>query len=209
MDVGKYIKSLRTESGMTQEQLGELVGVKKAAVQKWESGMTQNLKRTTIQKLADIFNVSPAAFVGNEVEPSIYDKYDNIQPIRLTKKYPLLGDIACGQPLYCEESGFVECSDDIDADFCLICKGDSMINARIYDGDIVFIKSMPTVENGQIAAVSIDNEATLKRVYYYPDKNKLVLTPENPEYEPLVYVNEELNDIRILGKAVKFLSSIR
>ena len=122
MDVGKYIKSLRTESGMTQEQLGELVGVKKAAVQKWESGMTQNLKRTTIQKLADIFNVNPAAFVGNEVEPSIYDKYDNIQPIRSTKKYPLLGDIACGQPLYCEESGFIECSDDIDADFCLICK---------------------------------------------------------------------------------------
>lgn len=207
MNVGKYIKALRSEKGMTQEQLGELVGVKKAAVQKWESGKTQNLKRTTIQKLADIFMVNPATFVSDDFEP--YSEYDNIYPIGATRKYPLLGKIACGEPIYSEQDGFIECTDDINADFCLICKGDSMINARIYDGDIVFIKACPIVDNGQIAAVSIDNEATLKRVYYYPQQKKLILNPENPEYEPLVYVGEELNDIRILGKAVKFLSNIR
>ena len=94
------------------------------------------------------------------------------------------------------------------ADFCLKAKGDSMINARIFDGDIVFIKQMPMVENGEIAAVIIDNEATLKRVYYYPEKHKLILNPENPAYEPLVYINEELDTIRILGKAVCFMSSL-
>ena len=84
-----------------------------------------------------------------------------------------------------------------------------MINARINDGDIVFIQSCEIVDNGQIAAVSINNEATLKRVYYYPEKNKLVLSPENPKYEPFVYTNEELDDIRILGKAVMFLSLVK
>ena len=83
-----------------------------------------------------------------------------------------------------------------------------MINARIFDGDIVFIKQMPMVENGEVAAVIIDNEATLKRVYYYPEKHKLILNPENPAYEPLVYINEELDTIRILGKAVCFMSSL-
>ena len=97
---------------------------------------------------------------------------------------------------------------DIDADFCLTAKGDSMINARIYDGDIVFIKKMPIVDNGDIAAVIIDDEATLKRVYYYPEKNKLVLQAENPKYEPFVYLNEELEQIRILGKAVYFMSKL-
>ena len=84
-----------------------------------------------------------------------------------------------------------------------------MINARIFNGDIVFIKACEEVENGEIAAVSVDNEVTLKRVYYYKDKNKLVLNPENPGYEPFIYTNEELNDIRILGKAVMFLSMVK
>ena len=97
---------------------------------------------------------------------------------------------------------------DIRADFCLTAKGDSMINARINDGDIVFIRQMPMVENGGIAAVIIDNEATLKRWYYYKDDNKLMLVAENPKYEPLIYMNEELNTIRCLGKAVYFMSAL-
>ena len=84
-----------------------------------------------------------------------------------------------------------------------------MIGARILNGDIVFIKEMPMVNNGEIAAVIIDNEATLKRVYYYPENGKLVLQAENPKYEPLVYIGEELNQIRILGKAVAFQSDIK
>ena len=97
---------------------------------------------------------------------------------------------------------------DINADFCLKAKGDSMTGTRILDGDIIFIKQMPMVNNGEIAAVIIGDEATLKRVYYYPEKQKLVLQAENPKYEPLVYIGEELNEIRILGKAVAFQSDI-
>lgn len=140
---------------------------------------------------------------------NLFEKYPNIIPVPEMRKVPLLGAIACGEPIYREENEWIRLPNNIHADFCLRCEGDSMINARIFDGDIVFIQACQTVDNGQIAAVSIDNEATLKRVYYYPDKNKLVLNPENPAYEPFVYTDEELNDIRILGKAVAFLSGVR
>ena len=99
-------------------------------------------------------------------------------------------------------------SDDISADFCLVAKGDSMSGARIYDGDVVFIKKQPIVENGEIAAVIIDNEATLKRWFYYPENQKLILSPANDKYEPFVYVGDELNDIRCLGRAVCFMSKL-
>lgn len=84
-----------------------------------------------------------------------------------------------------------------------------MINARIYDGDIVFIRKQPIVENGEIAAVIVGDEATLKRVFFYPEKSKLVLNAENSKYEPLVYVGDELNQIRIIGKAVAFQSDVK
>lgn len=86
--------------------------------------------------------------------------------------------------------------------------GRDQTGKRIYDGDIVFIREMPLVENGDIAAVIIDDEATLKRVYYYPDQAKLILNPENPAFEPLVFLGDELNEIRILGKAVYFMSAL-
>ena len=122
----------------------------------------------------------------------------------------MLGDIACGEPIYASEDreSYIMAGTDINADFCLRAKGDSMIGARILDGDIVFIKKAPTVNNGEIAAVIIGDEATLKRIYYYPQKGKLILQAENPKYEPLVYIGEELNEIRILGKAVAFQSDV-
>lgn len=135
--------------------------------------------------------------------------FDNLFTIE-KKKIPLLGDIACGKPIYADEDreSYVIAGTDINADFCLRARGDSMIGARILDGDIVFIQHMEMVNNGDIAAVIIGDEATLKRVYYYPEKGKLVLNPENPKYEPLVYVGEELNEIHILGKAIAFQSDV-
>lgn len=207
MKVSEYIKTLRTQKGISQEELGKIVGVQRAAVQKWESGATQNLKRTTIQKLAEYFNVNPAGFIDDDLTNSLFT-YENIHPIQI-KKIPMLGEIACGQPIYANEDyeTFVEVNSDIKADFCLIAKGDSMINARIFDGDVVFIKSQPDVENGEIAAVIINDEATLKRVYKYP--NRIELRPENPTHEVQDYEGEKLNEIRILGKAVAFQSYIR
>ena len=123
-------------------------------------------------------------------------------------RFPLLGEIACGEPIFAQEDRetFLIADAEIAADFCLLARGDSMIGARIYDGDAVFIRSQPMVENGEIAAVIIDDEATLKRVYYDKTNAILQLVPENPAYSPLVYVGAQLDSIRILGKAVGFMS---
>ena len=167
-------------------------------------------KQDKLAILSEALHVNEPWLMGyDDVSRDDIYKYPNIKPVSL-KRYPMLGAIACGEPIFAEEDKehCIMADMDIEADFCLTAKGDSMINARINDGDVVFIKEMPIVDNGEIAAVIIGNEATLKRVYYYKEQNKLVLNPENPKYEPLVYVNDELNEIRILGKAVYFMSAL-
>lgn len=137
-------------------------------------------------------------------------KISNIHPVEL-KKIPLLGEIACGEPIYASEDreSYIMAGADIQADFCLIAKGDSMTGARILDGDIVFIRKQEMVEEGEIAAIVIDDEATLKRVYYDSKNNIIQLVADNPAYKPLVYQGDELNMIHILGKAVAFQSDVR
>ena len=211
MTIGKRIKDLRTSLDMTQDELAKLTGYKsRSSIQKIESG-ERDITQSTIAAFAKALKVTPSVIMGweenneNNTAPD-YSNIKGIMPLPEMRKVPLLGAIDCGEPIYREEDEWISLPNDIKADFCLRCQGDSMIDARINDGDIVFIKACPEVENGQIAAVSIDNEVTLKRVFYYPEKNKLVLYPENKAYEPFVYMNEELNDIRILGRAVVFLS---
>jgi len=212
MTMGERIKEARIRKGYSQTELAQLLGYKsRSSINKIEVN-EREIPKSIILKLSEILDVTPAYLMGWESSNSLdnlMERFDNIRPIKL-KKFPLLGEIACGKPIFADEDreSFVMADMDINADFCLTAKGDSMINARIQDGDIVFIKEMPMVDNGEIAAVIIDDEATLKRVYYYPEKNKLVLQAENPKYEPWVYVNEELNEIRILGKAVYFMSNL-
>lgn len=134
----------------------------------------------------------------------------NLIPLRLMR-YPVLGEIACGTPIFAEEDqegGYVTAAETT-ADFCLIAKGDSMIGARIFDGDEVFIQQTDMVENGRIAAVVVDNEATLKRLFYYPDEDRLELRPENPKYHPLTFTGEELNHVHVLGLAVAVQGKVR
>ncbi len=132
----------------------------------------------------------------------------NIIPLPTMKKVPLIGTIACGEPILAEENieSFINMPEEVGATFALKCKGDSMINARIFDGDIVYIRQQPDVENGEIAAVLIGEEATLKKVYKYP--NRIELRAENPTMKPLEFEGEAINSIRILGKAVCFISRI-
>ena len=203
MNIGDYIKKLRTENGYSQEELGALLGVQRAAVQKWECGTVKNLKRETIKKLSEIFNVPPSSFIDTD-----YMSYDNIISLPKMNRIPLVGTIACGTPVLATQNldGEVTVPENINADFALRCKGDSMIDARIMNGDIVYIRQQPTVENGEIAAVLIDDEATLKRVYI--SDNTLTLVACNSKYQPFVYTGEQLSQIRILGKAVGFTSTI-
>ena len=210
--IGDRIKSLRESKGYNMRQMASALNLPYTTYVNYEKGAREPNSEQLIL-ISKYFGVSIDYLMGRtdvpfteETSENIFEKYPNIQPLPEMRKVPLLGAIACGEPIYREEDEWISLPNDIKADFCLRCQGDSMIDARINDGDIVFIKACPEVENGQIAAVSIDNEVTLKRVFYYPEKNKLVLYPENKAYEPFVYMNEELNDIRILGRAVVFLS---
>ena len=215
MTIGEKIKQARIDKGLTQEELAEKLGYKsRSSVNKIETG-GRDIPRSQIKRIAEILDVSPISLLGFEDEKptdpltELTAQFDNIKPVQL-KRFPMLGEIACGEPIWADEDheSYVMADMDIKADFCLRAKGDSMINARIYDGDIVFIKEMPIVENGDIAAVIIDNEATLKRFYYDKENNYLQLIAENPLYKPLVYRNEQLDQIRVLGKAVYFMSAL-
>ena len=208
LTIGEKIKRLREKHGLTLEQVGAAVGVGKSTVRKWETGMIANMRRDKIASLAAALHTTPAYLMGWEEDET--QQYPNIQPIEV-RRFPVLGEIACGQPIAMNDDRelYVTAGAGIRADYVLICHGDSMTGARIYDGDIVFIRRQPSVENGQIAAVGIDDDATLKRVYWYPDRGILILKAANPDYEDMIYSGEELDHVHILGLAVAFQSDVR
>ena len=197
------LRALRQERGLSQQKLSELLHISKSSINMYERGEREP-GFETLQALASFFEVDLDYLLGN----SPYKNKD--QWSRATgnrQRLPVLGAIACGQPIFANEEREWICADPgLQADFCLYARGDSMVGARIFDGDLVFIRKQDTVENGAIAAVVIDDSATLKRVYYYPKEGTLSLHAENPQYPPLVYTKEELNRIHILGKAVAFQS---
>lgn len=207
MTIGKRIKSRREQLGMTQENVAKIVGVAIQTIYKYENEIVTNIPLDKLEKIAVALQTTPSSLMGWESNEIDFEKYG----LKLVEKkqFPMLGKIACGKPIYCNEEyeSYVEASADINADFCLIAKGDSMINARIFDGDVVFIREQPTVNNGEIAAVVHDDEATLKRVYIQPDR--IILRAENPLYTDIIFEREEMNHVRILGKAVAFMSCVR
>ena len=200
--------------GMRASELAKRTGLSKARISQYVHGKFIP-KSDAILTIAEVLGVSELWLKGKtaSMEPALNTPIpcpENVSPLRLCR-YPILGEIACGAPILAVEdpdAGYVTAA-ETNADFCLTAKGDSMIGARIFDGDEVFIQQTDLVENGEIAAVVVDGEATLKRVYYYPEEEKLILSPENPAYEPLVFVGRELADIRILGRAVAFQAKLR
>ena len=205
------LRELRHERGLTLDALAELVGTSKQTVQRYETGVIANIPKEKVEALALALGVAPALLMGwdgAEAEPM--PRGVRSMASVSVKTLPVIGAIACGKPILATESheSFVVADSKLDADFCLYAQGDSMTGARILDGDIVFIRSQAAVDNGEIAAVIINDEATLKRVYYYPEDEKLILSPENPRYAPLVFIGKELENIKILGKAVAFQSRV-
>ncbi len=212
MNVGQRIKLRREQLNMSAEELGNKIGKAKTTIYRYELGQIEKLPTSVLEAVATALMTSPSYLMGWTDDPNIREQttqFNNIFPIQ-TQRIPMLGDIACGKPIFANEEreSYVQAGMNIKADFCLTARGDSMIGARIHDGDIVFCRSQTMVDNGEIAAVIIGEEATLKRVYYYPEKKKLVLQAENPKYEPFVYVGSELDEITILGKAIAFQSDI-
>ncbi len=208
MEIGKRIKILRSKFGLTQEELAAAAHTTKQTIHKYETGIISNIPASKIKLIADRLETTPAYLMG-WADESISYNFDNILPMPSFVKKPRLGTIACGDPILAEQNidAYDDVPDTIHCDFTLHCKGDSMVDARIMDGDIVYIRQQPTVENGEIAAVLIGDEATLKRVYLSPGTVNLV--PCNPKYAPMVFTGDKLNDIRILGKAVGFTSVIK
>lgn len=218
MTLAERLKNERKKIGLSQTEFADKLGMNARTYASYERG-ERDISTAVLLNICKTLNISSDVLLGNDLTyeenndisalPVLMEKYPNIKPIKL-KRFPMLGEIACGEPVFADEDKehYVMADMDIHADFCLTAKGDSMVNARIYEGDIVFIKEMPIVENGDIAAVIINDEATLKRVYYYREDGMLQLVAENPKYKPLVYQGEELNHIRILGKAVYFMSAV-
>lgn len=198
------IKSRRTELGLTVEELAHKMGYKdKSSISKIENGKA-DIPQSKIAAFADALQTTPAYLMGWEEQPE--PKKPTIppgfEPMPKMKKIPLIGAIACGEPITAEQNieKMVDVPENIRCDFSLTCHGDSMVDAGIHDKDVVYIRIQPEVENGEIAAVRIDGEATLKRVYYSP--GTLTLMPANPAYAPMIYTGPQLEEVHIEGKAV-------
>lgn len=206
IDLYSNIKKRREELRMTQTALAEKTGyADKTMISKIEKGLI-DLPQSKIILFASALQTTPRELMGWD-DASI-PSYPNIRPIA-KKRYPVLGSVACGKPIYMaeEKEVYVDTTTDVKADFILIAKGDSMTGARINDGDLVFVRQQPEVENGDIAVVAIDDEATLKRFYKYNDM--ILLKAENPDYKDMVFTPEDHKEVRVLGKAVAFQSDLK
>ena len=195
--------------GYSQKEIANYLGVSPGVVSGWRSGRLLSWEKYIV-KLATMLGIDPVALVDENYQKSAPDlPAPNLSLLPRTRKVPLLGSIACGEPILAVENieDYVSVPDNIDCQYTLICKGDSMINARIFDGDIVYIRQQDDVDDGDIAAVLIGEEATLKKVQKFP--GKVVLRPCNPMYDSMVYEGDALRDLRIIGKAVAFTSVIR
>lgn len=201
------IKQRRQELNMTQKELADLTGYKtKGAISRIENG-ERDLSQSQITTFAKALKTSESYLMGWTDELIVSEDrslYNIIIPDKLTK-LPILGEIACGDPIFAEENyqGYFIADSNIKADFVLIANGDSMIDANIFHGDLVFIKKTPVSENGRIVAVLIDNEATLKRITYANDK--IILQPANKNYKPIIL--DERNDVSIIGEMVGIYQS--
>lgn len=210
MELRDVLAKLKTENGLTTELLSRLSGVPKGTLNKLLNGETRNPTGATLKKLADALNCPVELLYPHDAEnPQGFVYLKNAQDILPIKRraVPMLGEIAAGKPIYADETAeLIFCDDSIHCDFALTVRGDSMIDARIHNGDTVFIRAQEDVDDGDIAVVVLNDEATLKRVYHM--KNGLQLLSANPKYAPMVYTLDECDSIRILGKAVGFQSRL-
>ena len=204
------LKSLRREKGWSQQRLADELDLSKSSVNMYERGEREP-GFETMEAIADLFNVDMNYLYGRTdikiadpivLAPKKPTILPGFEPMPKMKKIPLIGAIACGEPITAEQNieKMVDVPENIRCDFSLTCHGDSMVDAGIHDKDVVYIRIQPEVENGEIAAVRIDGEATLKRVYYNP--GTLTLMPANPAYAPMIYTGPQLEEVHIEGKAV-------
>lgn len=201
---GSRIKEAREKIGMSQTDMADRIGVSKQTLYKYENDIITNIPSDKIEEISALTGVSPAYIMGWETNqlPSEVIKLQ-------TKNLPILGSVACEKPIFDPSDGVqIKVPSSFHADFGLYARGDSMIGADIHDGDLVFFIQQSMVDNGQIAAVFIDDEVTLKRVYYQKGE-RLVLQAENASVPPIVIEGSDLNSVHIVGRAIAKQSIVK
>lgn len=202
MTFGEKLRAARKEKRLTQRELAQKIDAAHNSISNWENDQNSP-DPETIQHLCWALEVQPNYFFMDD--DKVIPQADNIFPLPAMKAWSVLGATACGEPIHRElEHETVLAPADVKADFVFRCVGDSMINARIFDGDTVFVRFCD-VQDGDIAVVRVGDEYTLKRVYRGPDY--LELRAENPTY-PTKIIRGEQEDAEIIGKAVYFLSQV-
>lgn len=200
MTFGEKIKLLRLTRGLTLEQVGDIVGVGKSTVSKWETGDIANMRRDKIAALADALGVSPGYLMGWEQDTILLEGQD--ASALAAKRIPIIGDTAAGQPIIANREYDEYIDVPIDGrrfDAAVRVTGDSMMpNYRI--GDLALIRYQDDVLDGQIAVVCLDDEVTLKRVYHM--QNGVVLHSDNPKYKPMMILQDDIPNIHLTGRAV-------
>lgn len=198
IEIGKKLKSSREQNQLTIKDVSKMVGLSVSTISRYENGLVANMNTPTLQMLSEIYNVNILWLLGKSDS-----RHDQIKTTKSINSVPLIGTIAAGTPILAEENieRYFNIDSSIKADFCLRIKGDSMINAGINNNDIVFIRQQPTLEIGEIGAIQIGEEATLKR--FYRTNDSIILQGANSHYLPQIYTEE--NDIKILGKLVATL----
>lgn len=201
MTIGEYIRQKRKEAGLSAEELGKKIGKNRATIYRYENNSIEKLPANVLVPLANALSITPGELIKRNGDDSPSLPAGTFKPV--FKKVPLLGYVAAGKPLedLNQDVSYVDVDGKYNVDFAVKVVGDSMIDIDINDGDIVFAKSMPEVENGQIAVVEIDHEkACLKR--FYRSNDTITLISANPKYPPMVFNAENCESVTVRGLAV-------
>lgn len=201
-DIGSKIKAARKAAHMGQAELGEAIGIGKSSISEWESGK-RSPDIDKVKDIAKVLNVTPAYLMGwNEPSPASRPLPAGLLPV-VKRRIPIIGHVAAGVPIMAERE-YEEYEDDtygISCDYVLRVEGDSM-EPRVMNGDIVYVRQQPDVDDGQIAVVGVDDSVTLKVVYHLP--NGLQLVSLNPKYKPMIYTQSNTDYLAVIGLAVAY-----
>jgi len=201
MNTAEILKSLREQHGLSQQEVADKLGIDRTTYVKYESGSSKPVRK--LSELAALFGVTTDYLLGNDVDPNKLSNY--LGPVVENKKIPIIGSVKCGPNGLAYEylEGYVFVDDSLTGDVtAFVCKGDSMKDIGISDGDIAIVRRQCTIENGELAVVIINGEeGTLKRVRYHD--NVMILEAANPAYPPRIFSGKEMNVVKIFGKVIQ------
>lgn len=212
-DIGRRITIAREKAGLNRKELADKIDVSPSTISRYENGTFSRLKLAILESIGNATGINPLWLSGRSESmnhPHMQSPHKDLLPIG-KKRLSLFDGIACGEPRLIPDGieVYVDVATNLKADYVLKAHGNSMTGARIRDGDLVFIRQQSTVENGEIAVVMIGDSATLKRVYWYAQNSLLVLRAENPEYDDQEFSGQELDNVKMLGKAIAFQSDLK